>query len=75
MRKNIDTARKKIENRPETEQVYIDGDTSEVILRALVEDVTGEGLPSGFEETVESLPNVEIERTKFVGIGVEVSMR
>jgi hypothetical protein len=66
MRRNIDQTRRELEDRPETEQVQLDGDSSEVIIRAMVDDVTDE-----FESAVDALP-CEIKRTKFVGFGVEV---
>lgn len=69
MLQNIDRARKEIKNRPETEQVTLDGSTSDVIVRALVEDVTDD-----FERAVDRL-DADIVREKWVGFGVEVTIK
>lgn len=69
-RRNIDKTRKAIENRPETDMVQIDGDSSEIIFRAIVDDLTDD-----FEEAVEDLPEVGIEKVKYVGFGTEVTLK
>lgn len=70
MRSNIDDTRRRIEQMEQTENVMVDGDTSEVFLRAMVED----GMDD-FEEAVESLPNVSIEKVKGTPFGLEVTLR
>jgi hypothetical protein len=71
MRRNISHAHRAVAQRAETEQVHVDGDMSEAILRALIDpDSVAE-----FEDYVERELDVEIERTKYVGFGVEAVIR
>lgn len=58
-----------MENRADTEQVQVDGTSSEAILRALVDDVSED-----FEEFVEEELGAELKSRKFVGFGVEVEV-
>lgn len=71
MKRNISQTKEQLENRPETNRVEIDGDTSGVIFRALVDDVTDD-LEAFIEER-----GAEIERKTFIGgpFGVEVEFR
>lgn len=70
MRSNIDDARKKVESLEQTENVMVDGDTSEVFLRAMVED----GMDD-FEDAIESIPQVDISKIKGTPFGLEVTLR
>jgi len=70
-RKNISHTHKALENRGETEQVYIDGDSTEAIFRALI-DGTDE---DDFTDWVEDELDVSVEKTKWVGIGLEVTVK
>jgi len=70
-RKNISHTHTALENRDETEQVYIDGDTTEAIFRALVD---GDSMDQ-FETYVEEELDVEVQKTKWVGFGLEVTLK
>ena len=67
---NINLTHTKLVNRDETEQVYIDGDSTEAIFRAMVDP----SRQDEFEDFVDEL-SVDVERTKYVGFGVEVTLR
>lgn len=69
---NIDKTRTELADRAETEQVYVDGDMTEAIFRALVDG----GSMDEFEDWVESdLDDVEVQKTKWVGFGLEVTLK
>jgi hypothetical protein len=51
--------------------VYIDGDSTEAIFRALID---GES-EDEFEAFVEEELDVEVQKTKWVGIGLEVTVK
>jgi hypothetical protein len=70
-RRNISHTHTALENRDETEQVYIDGDSTEAIFRALID---GES-EDEFEAFVEEELDVEVQKTKWVGIGLEVTVK
>jgi hypothetical protein len=70
-RRNISHTHTALENRDETEQVYIDGDSTEAIFRALID---GES-EDEFEAFVEDELDVEVQKTKWVGIGLEVTVK
>jgi hypothetical protein len=70
-RKNISHTHTALENRDEAEQVYIDGDTTEAIFRALVD---GDKMDE-FEAFVEDELDVSVAKTKWVGFGLEVTLR
>lgn len=75
-RRNISHTHDSLVSRDETEQVYLDGDSSEAIFRALVDgDVCRDGVPDEFEAFVEEELDVEVEKTKWVGFGMEVTLR
>ena len=67
---NINLTHTKLVNRDETDQVYIDGDSTEAIFRAMVDP----DRQDEFEQFVDELA-VDVERTKYVGFGVEVTLR
>ena len=67
---NINLTHTKLVNRDETDQVYIDGDSTEAIFRAMVDP----SRQDEFEQFVDELA-VDVERTKYVGFGVEVTLR
>lgn len=68
---NISHTHMALENRPETEQVFVDGDTSEAIFRALVNGNSADD----FEDWVETELSVSVSKTKWVGFGVEVTLK
>lgn len=70
-RTNVSHTHTALENRDETEQVYIDGDTTEAIFRALVD---GDSMDQ-FEAYVEDELDVEVQKTKWVGFGLEVTLK
>jgi translation initiation factor IF-2 len=71
MRSNIDGTRRRIESMDETENVTLDGDTSEVIVRAMID-----GSLDAFEDKVESLSaDVGIESVSWTPYGLEVELR
>lgn len=71
-RRNISHAHTELENRAETEQVYIDGDTSEAIFRALID---GQDEDEFIDWVDEEFDEISVEKTKWVGIGLEVTLR
>jgi hypothetical protein len=71
-RRNISHTHTALANRDEAEQVYVDGDTTEAIFRALVDGDSADE----FTEFVETeIDDVTVQKTKWVGIGVEVTLR
>lgn len=70
-RTNVSHTHTALENRDETEQVFIDGDTTEAIFRALID---GES-EDEFTEFVDEELDVEVQKTKWVGFGLEVTVR
>lgn len=68
---NISHTHTALENRSETEQVYIDGDSTEAIFRALIDGDSEEE----FEAFVEDELPVDVHRTKWVGFGLEVTVK
>lgn len=70
MRSNIDETRKTVASFEQTENVMVDGDTSEVFLRAMVED----GMDD-FEDAIEDLPSVSIQNVKGTPFGLEVTLK
>lgn len=75
-RRNIDKTYKKLEQHPKTENVHVDASSSEVIFRAIVEELTeDQRLPEDVESFLESIPGVEIEKDKYLGFCREVTLR
>jgi DNA-dependent RNA polymerase auxiliary subunit epsilon len=70
-RRNISHTHTALENRAETEQVYIDGDSTEAIFRALINGQNEDE----FTEWVEDELDVAVQKTKWVGIGLEVTVK
>jgi hypothetical protein len=70
-RKNISHTHTALENREEAEQVFIDGDSTEAIFRALVD---GDEMDD-FEAFVEDELDVSVQKTKWVGFGLEVTLK
>jgi len=70
-RKNISHTHTALENREEAEQVFIDGDSTEAIFRAMVD---GDRMDE-FEDYVEDELDVSVQKTKWVGFGLEVTLR
>jgi prophage antirepressor-like protein len=70
-RRNISHTHTALENRDEAEQVYIDGDSTEAIFRALIDGDQADE----FEEWVEDELDVSVRKTKWVGFGVEVTLK
>lgn len=71
-KRNISHTHTKLADRDETEQVYVDGDQTEAIFRALVDDDSMDE----FEEWVGTdLDDVTVQKRKWVGFGVEVTLR
>ncbi len=71
MRQNINRARKTLERIDEIEQIQIDGDMSEAIIRAMVD---ADDAIDRVEQEIEDLP-IEISHTKYVGFGTEVTIK
>jgi hypothetical protein len=70
MRSNIDETKRQIESHDQTTRVEVDGDMSGAIIRAMVEDTV-----APIEETIESIPNVEIRSMTHTPFGTEVEIR
>lgn len=70
-RTNISHAHTALENRDEAEQVFIDGNSSEAIFRALVD---GDQMDE-FEAYVEDELDISVQKTKWVGFGLEVTLK
>lgn len=70
-RRNISHTHTALENRDETEQVHIDGDSTDAIFRALVD---GDQMDE-FEAFVEQQLDVTVQKTKWVGFGLEVTLK
>lgn len=71
-RSKIDHTHTSLKRRAETEQVYVDGDQTEAIFRALVD---GDEVDA-FEQFVEDeLGEVSVQKMKWVGFGMEVTLR
>jgi len=70
-RTNISHTHMALENRDETEQVYLDGDRSEAIFRAMIDHTRQDD----FEDFVEEELDVAVSRTKWVGFGLEVTLK
>lgn len=67
---NIDTIRKALENRSETDTVYIDGSTDGAMFRTIVEYQSVDNFASFVEDDLD----VSITRKKNIGFGVEVTI-
>lgn len=71
-RKNVSHTHRRLSNRDEAEQVFIDGDSVEAIFRVLVDDNRADE----FEQFVEDeLDGVSVTRSKWVDFGVEVTVQ
>jgi len=70
-RQNISHTHTALENRDEAEQVYIDGDSTEAIFRALIDGQSEDD----FESFVEDELDVSVQKTKWVGLGLEVTLK
>lgn len=70
-RRNISHTHRVLERHDATDQVYIDGDSSEAIFRALVD---GDHMDE-FEAHVEAECPVSVQHVEYVGIGLEVTLR
>jgi hypothetical protein len=71
-RNNISQTHTLLENRSEAEQVHVDGDSTEAIFRALVD---GDSVDQFEGFVADELEAVEVEKMKWVGFGMEVTLR